>query len=267
MAAQATLTRSEPRFLKAAAACGPFAFILVALGGLSLGFLIWYEALARISGIDRLLDVGFAAALALGLIAAFAGWFFYGEYFAMRCNIALNRAMRWDAASWAMLTLLPLGVMQPFLAISMGRLAAVAAGLWALAKLVIAARFNQTVREVCVAFLVTRLPIIAIAELAYVMIGQRAGTHVSESNNPLLAVWGRWDAVHYIDIAQTGYYGTDMAFFPLYPALIHVVTWFVANSLVAGLLISNVAFLFGLLFFYKLVEHQYNRGVAYRAVF
>jgi len=267
MPAQAILTHSEPRFLKTAVACGPLAVILVALGGLSLGFLIWYEAVARIAGIDRLLDVGFTAALALGIIAAFAGWYFYGAYFALRCDIPVNRAMRWDAVAWAIFILLPLGVMQPFLAIPMGRLAAATAGLWALAKLIVAARFNQTVREVCVAFLVTRLPIIAIAELAYVIIGQRAGTHVSESNNPLLAVWGRWDAVHYIDIAQTGYYGTDMAFFPLFPVLIHILSWFVGNSLIAGLLISNIAFFFGLLYFYKLVEHQYNRGVAYRAVF
>jgi len=267
MSAQAILTRVEARFLEAVPACGAGASLLVALGGLSLGFLIWYEMVARISGIDRLLDVGFAAALALGLIAAFAGWCFYGAYFARRCDVALVHAMRPDALSWAMLAVLPLGVVQPFLAIPMGHLAALAVGLWALVKLIVAARCNQTVREVSVAFLVTRLPIIAIAELAYVIIGQRAGVHVSESSNPLLAVWGRWDAVHYIDIARSGYYGTDMAFFPLYPALIHALASFVGNYLIAGLLISNIAFFFGLLYCYKLVEHQYNRAVAYRTIF
>jgi len=58
-----------------------------------------------------------------------------------------------------------------------------------------------------------------------------------------------------------------MAFFPLYPALISVVGRFTGNDLVAGLLISNVAFFFGLLFFYKLVEHEYDRNVAHRAIF
>jgi hypothetical protein len=82
-----------------------------------------------------------------------------------------------------------------------------------------------------------------------------------------LAVWGRWDAVHYLDIARRGYYGTDMAFFPLYPLLIRIVGSLLGNYLVAGLIISNAAFLFGLLFFYKLVEHQYNRAVAHRAIF
>ena len=47
-----------------------------------------------------------------------------------------------------------------------------------------------------------------------------------------------------------------MAFFPLYPALIHALGTLVGNDLIAGLLISNVAFFFGLLFFYKLVEHD-----------
>ena len=83
----------------------------------------------------------------------------------------------------------------------------------------------------------------------------------------LLAVWGRWDAVHYIDIATNGYQGTDMAFFPLYPLLIKIVGGLAGNHLIAGLLISNAAFFFGLLYLYKLVEHEYDRSVARRAIF
>jgi hypothetical protein len=131
----------------------------------------------------------------------------------------------------------------------------------------VAARFNKTVRDTLVTFVVTRIPIIFIAEMASVTIAVRPGQHVSTSANPLLAVWGRWDAVHYLDIATRGYYGTDMAFFPLYPTLIHLVGRLVGSELVAGLIISNVAFFFALLFFYKLVEHQFGRGVAYRAIF
>jgi hypothetical protein len=83
----------------------------------------------------------------------------------------------------------------------------------------------------------------------------------------LLAVWGRWDAVHYIDIATIGYHGTDMAFFPLYPMLVALLGKLVGNHLIAGLLISNTAFFFGLLFLYKLVEHEFDRSVARRAIF
>ena len=116
-------------------------------------------------------------------------------------------------------------------------------------------------------FAVTRLAIIVIAELAAVIIGQRAGTHVQESSHVLLAVWGRWDAVHYLDIATQGYHGTDMAFFPLYPLLIRIVGALAGNHLIAGLLISNASFFFGLLYLYKLLEHEYDRAVARRAIF
>ena len=111
------------------------------------------------------------------------------------------------------------------------------------------------------------MPIIVIAELAAVIIGQRAGTHVQESSHVLLAVWGRWDAVHYLDIATQGYRGTDMAFFPLYPLLIRIFGALAGNHLIAGLLISNASFFFGLLYLYKLLEHEYDRAVARRAIF
>ncbi len=58
-----------------------------------------------------------------------------------------------------------------------------------------------------------------------------------------------------------------MAFFPLYPLLIRIVGALAGNHLVAGLLISNAAFFFGLLYLYKLVEHEYDRAVAHRAIF
>ena len=134
-------------------------------------------------------------------------------------------------------------------------------------KVLIAARFNQTVREVLIDFAATRTAIIVIAELAAVIIGQRSGTHVQESSHVLLAVWGRWDAVHYLDIATQGYRGTNMAFFPLYPLLIRIVGSLAGNHLVAGLLISNASFFFGLLYLYKLLEHEYDRAVARRAIF
>jgi Gpi18-like mannosyltransferase len=175
--------------------------------------------------------------------------------------------MRWDAVSWAAISTYALGFVAPVGILSPSRSAALAFGLFAVIKVLVAARFVHTVRDVLITFVTTRLPIIVIAELASIVIAQRPGTHVAESTNPLLAAWGRWDAVHYLDIARRGYYGTDAAFFPLYPALIHVAGSFVGSDLIAGMLISNVALFFGLLFFYKLVEHQYTRAVAHRAIF
>jgi hypothetical protein len=58
-----------------------------------------------------------------------------------------------------------------------------------------------------------------------------------------------------------------MAFFPLYPLLIRAVGSLAGNHLIAGLLISNASFFFGLLYLYKLLEHEYDRAVARRAIF
>ena len=103
-----------------------------------------------------------------------------------------------------------------------GRAVALAIGLWGLTKLLVAARFNRTVRDVPITFVTTRAPIIVIAELAAVVVGQRPGLHYAASTSHALAVWGRWDAEHYIGIATNGYSGTEPAFFPLYPLLIRI---------------------------------------------
>jgi len=268
MSAQATFDERRERFSTVIATfgeCGPLAIGLVALGGLALGLLFWYGAVTRLHvGAGEL---AFLASLVLGLAVTAAAWYGYGHYFARRAGTDVVNALQWDAVSWGLLATYPLGLVLPVWIGSPSRMAFVALALWSLAKILIAARFVPTVRDVLVTFVVTRLPIIVIAELASVIIAQRPGQHIAASSNPLLAVWGRWDAVHYLDIARRGYYGTDMAFFPLYPLLIRIVGGLIGNYLVGGLIISNVAFLFGLLFFYKLVEHQYNRVVAHRAIF
>ena len=210
---------------------------------------------------------GLLLGLVGGPVLTLWAWFAYGNYFARRAGVRLRRALQYDAMTWAPFLLLWLTFALPLTMTHGARLLVVCTGLFAIAKLGIAARFNQTVRDVLVDFLVTRVAIIVIAELAAIIIGQRAGTHVQESRHLLLAVWGRWDAVHYLDIATIGYHGTDMAFFPLYPMLVALLGNLIGNHLVAGLVISNTAFFFGLLFLYKLVEHEFDRNVARRAIF
>ncbi len=177
------------------------------------------------------------------------------------------RSLRYDALTWLPFLLLWLTFASEAQLAHEARLLLIGVALFCVGKVLIAARFNQTVREVLIDFAATRIAIIVIAELAAVIIGQRAGTHVQESSHVLLAVWGRWDAVHYLEIATQGYSGTNMAFFPLYPLLIHLLGALAGNHLIAGLLISNAAFFFGLLYLYKLLEHEYDRAVARRAIF
>ncbi len=242
------------------------AFAAVVFSGLTLGFFGWYAVIApRHHG--AIGELGLLAAVAGGIAVAVAAWTTYAHYFSRRAGITPVRGLQYDALTWSPFLLLWLTfVLAPQLTHG-ARLFLAALALFCLGKVLIAARFNQTVREVLVDFAATRIAIIIIAELAAVIIGQRAGTHVQESSHVLLAVWGRWDAVHYLNIATQGYQGTDMAFFPLYPLLIRIVGTLAGNHLIAGLLISNASLFFGLLYLYKLLEREYDRAVARRAIF
>jgi Gpi18-like mannosyltransferase len=258
----------QPRLLRLgdAAIAGWPALAAVALAGFTLGFFAWYALIVPFHrGVES--QIGLIAATVGGVAFAIAAWIAYSNYFCRRGGITLVRSLRYDALTWPPFLLLwSTFALSSHLAHG-ARLFLLAAALFCLGKVLIAARFNQTVREVLIDFAATRVAIIVIAELAAVIIGQRAGTHVQESSHVLLAVWGRWDAVHYLDIATGGYQGTDMAFFPLYPLLIRAVGGLAGNHLIAGLLISNASFFFGLLYLYKLLEHEYDRAVARRAIF
>jgi hypothetical protein len=271
MSAQATFTKGNARgrfrAIETVLACGPVSLAIVAASGVAFAFFLWYSTITHVHAGAGFDEIALVLAVLVGVPAVAVAWYAYGLYFARRAGIGVVTALRSDAPTWASFVFYPLGLLAPVSIGSPAHAAGFAIGLFALSKIFIAARYVHTVRDVLLTFVVTRLAIIVIAELASITIAQRPGLHVAASTNPLLAVWGRWDAVHYLDIAQRGYYGTDMAFFPLYPMLIHLVGRFVGNGLVAGLLLSNVALFFGLLYFYKLVEHQFTRAVAHRAIF
>ncbi|MBV8688513.1 MAG: hypothetical protein JOZ59_00270 [Candidatus Eremiobacteraeota bacterium] len=241
-------------------------FIVVAIAGLTLGFFGWYYAILPLHR-DLVSEVALPAGMLAAAVISVWVWRSYAAYFSRRAGIKLERSLQYDALSWLCWLLLWLAFVLPLQITHSGRMVAISGALFAITKLAVAVRFNQTVREVLTDFAITRFAIVVIAELAAVIIGQRAGTHVAESRHLLLAVWGRWDAVHYIDIATQGYHGTNMAFFPLYPLLIAFVGFFTGNHLIAGLIISNAACFFGLLYLYKLVEHEFDRTVARRAIF
>lgn len=271
MSAQVEESRPAPRLQIAlgdtllAAGWGPLAAVVAA--GLSLGFFVWYAGIVPTHR-PTLIQASLVLAVLGGPVLSVWAWMAYSRYFSSRAGVLYQRSLQYDALSWLPFVLLWLAFVLPLWLTEGGvRLFVYCAALFCISKWAVAVRFNQTVREVTVDFIVTRFAIIVIAELAAVIVGQRPGEHVQESRNLLLAVWGRWDAVHYIDIARFGYHGTDMAFFPLYPLLLAGLGSLMGNHLVAGLFVSNVALFFGLLFLYKLVEHEFDRGVARRAIF
>ncbi len=82
--------------------------------------------------------------------------------------------------------------------------------------------------------------------------------------NAIVAPLARWDSVWYLTIAKSGYDGQPqrMAFFPLYPGLMHIVGFITRSDLVAGVLISLVAFLIALVLLHQLVLLDFSREVA-----
>lgn len=82
--------------------------------------------------------------------------------------------------------------------------------------------------------------------------------------NALVAPLARWDSVWYLTIARFGYahIRRRMAFYPLYPGLIHILAWVVRSDLVAGVLISVISFAVALVLLHRLVRLDFDSEVA-----
>lgn len=93
---------------------------------------------------------------------------------------------------------------------------------------------------------------------------------VAVESNPLLEVWQRWDTTHYQAIAERGYTSFGLALFvpPLYPVLMRGVSLVTGgDTLLAGILVSNVFYLLGLVAWFRLVFREVgDRPAAQRAV-
>lgn len=95
-------------------------------------------------------------------------------------------------------------------------------------------------------------------------------------NLPVLDMWAQYDAQHYVDIAISGYEPptasfSNIAFFPLYPLLIRIVTLPLGGpdpqtAALAGMVISNVALFVALLYLSALVARDLSLSIARRSV-
>ena len=88
-----------------------------------------------------------------------------------------------------------------------------------------------------------------------------------------LWIWKRWDALHYVNLAELGYSGymedgkhLFLVFFPLYPWLMRLVSALTGNTMAAGLLISFLCYAGGCVYLYKLTAWELDRRAARRAV-
>ncbi len=135
------------------------------------------------------------------------------------------------------------------------------------------------------AFAITRVIIVVIGVLSMTYMDSTQGeeyTHLLDGG-AALDMWYRWDAGFYTSIATYGYDwlnedrpADDMAFFPLYPVLIHLTSGLTPTgcalspylstcSTLGGMLVSNLALIASLVVLFDLTRRRFDKATAWRA--
>jgi hypothetical protein len=135
----------------------------------------------------------------------------------------------------------------------------------------------RTLRFICSIFFTTRVALFAVAVFAVLRMPidaiEARGFHLPPQPHAFLEAWARYDACWYVFIAEHGYHGPigpygDMRanFFPLFPALMTAVNLVARAPLLAGLIVSNAAYLVFLVLLWKIVRLDWSADVARRAL-
>lgn len=121
-------------------------------------------------------------------------------------------------------------------------------------------------------FLLTRLAIFGVGVVGTTMFPVTENHWVAEPVSQFLSTWAKWDSQYYVDIAVNGYWYrpgqmSNVAFFPVYPFMMRLLSPLVGGSVVlAGFLISNLAYGGALVFLYLLTELELGPDAARRTV-
>ena len=100
-------------------------------------------------------------------------------------------------------------------------------------------------------------------------------SYIDDGPAPPLSIimrqFSHWDSPHYIDIAQNGYVNEGdqrffIVFFPLYPALIRLITFNFEYINLSALIVSNVSSVFAALYLFKLARLDFSDDIAKKAV-
>lgn len=132
-----------------------------------------------------------------------------------------------------------------------------------------------TLKNILIIAILVKLTIILVMILAYFFLPFNAGKYAANFVYPphegvsIFSIFKTWDGHHYLFLAENGYpreVVQSTAFYPLYPLVIRVVGFFFAgNTLAAGLLVSNLASILAIAYFYLLVKKLYNATIAFTA--
>ena len=125
------------------------------------------------------------------------------------------------------------------------------------------------------AFLISRTVIFFGGYLAEIALPSQTGEGFWHAvpDNLFLDIWARWDSGFYLRIIEEGYLfiigqQSNVAFFPLYPLLASFLNHITNNSVLAGVIVSHLCFLFALIFLYLLTDLEFDdQPSAQRAVF
>jgi len=129
------------------------------------------------------------------------------------------------------------------------------------------------VQAVILAFILTRTMVFTVTYISMVELPVREGDIYWRAipQNILADGLVRWDSGFYRDIIRGGYQsvseGRATVFFPLYPALVWLLSRMIGHVYLSGLLISNLMFLVALCYLYALVHQEYDDDTAGRVVF
>jgi Mannosyltransferase (PIG-V) len=129
------------------------------------------------------------------------------------------------------------------------------------------ARYERFGLQGWTAIVLSRLLVLGSGLVGALAVARRHGWqafdvhHFSSSLGPVGNALGatvvRWDAIHYIYIAQSGYKEVqDTVFFPFYPLLIKVGALIVRSDVIAGVIISLVSFVIALMLLHRLAREE-----------
>ncbi len=126
---------------------------------------------------------------------------------------------------------------------------------------------RRTQLELAVVVIVSIIATYIVAYFSYILIK-------NEYPSSLYSFWLRWDTQHYLEIAKEWYSSSTVderhlhiVFFPLYPSLVKLFSYITGGDyLLAGLIVSNIAYAFCAYYIYKLVRLDFDDDVAWKSV-
>ncbi len=123
-------------------------------------------------------------------------------------------------------------------------------------------RFLASWQEVIGLFVITRAAVYGIGYLSSLAI-EKGRWFSSEMPSYFLSLFFKWDSFWYQEVIQLGYYfspdkASNIAFFPLYPMVVKISSFFIGSPRTNGFVLSNVFALLAVIYLVKLIRLEYG---------